>query len=188
KIATRDGMGSGLKAIGEKDERVVGLSADLTESTRMNLFADAFPERFIQVGVAEQNLVTVASGLAAAGKIPYAASYAAFMPGRCWEQIRTTICYNNQPVKLIVAHAGLQTRPDGATHQMLEDLALMRVLPNMIVLYPCDVHEAHNDAMVAAEVNKTVYILVQRDTSPVVTAPDSPFEIGKASVWHHGER
>lgn len=187
KKPTREGMGSGLKAVAEINDRVVGLCADLTESTRMNVFADAFPDRFVQVGVAEQNLVATASGLAAAGKIPYASSYAAFMPGRCWEQIRTTICYNDQPVKLIGAHAGLQTGPDGATHQMLEDLALMRVLPNMVVINPCDVYEAHKATMAAADINQPVYIRVQRDKSPVVTTEDTPFEIGKAYVWHQGE-
>lgn len=187
KTPTRQGMGEGVLEAGQKDENVVGLCADLTESTRMNFFAEEFPDRFVQVGVAEQNLVTVAAGMAAAGKIPFASSYAAFMPGRCWEQIRTTICYNNVPVKLVGAHAGLQTGPDGATHQMLEDLALMRVLPNMTVLNPCDVHEARKATLAAAQTDGPVYIRVQRDKSPVVTSKKTPFEIGKAYVWHSGK-
>ncbi|MGH2482673.1 MAG: transketolase family protein [Ktedonobacteraceae bacterium] len=136
--ANRNGFGRGLLAAGKQDERIVGLCADLTHSTTMDLFANTFPERFVEVGVAEQNMVTVGAGLAAMGKIPFISSYAAFCPGRCWEQIRTTICLNDRPVKIIGPHAGVSVGPDGATHQMLEDLALMRVLPNMVVLAPCD--------------------------------------------------
>src|ERR1700721_497403 len=138
----RKGFGLGLLAAAESNQNVVAACADLTESTQMHLMRDKFPERFIEVGVAEQNLVTMASGLAAVGKIPFVSSYAAFSPGRNWEQIRTTICLNNQPVKIIGSHAGLYTGADGATHQMLEDIALMRVLPNMIVIAPPDSLEA----------------------------------------------
>src|SRR3989338_11593292 len=138
----RKGFGEGLLAAGKINPNVVGACADLTESTQMHLFAEAFPDRFIEVGVAEQNLVTVGAGLAAMGKIPFVSSYAAFNPGRNWEQIRTTICLNDQPVKIIGSHAGISVGPDGATHQMLEDVALMRVLPNMIVVAPGDSIEA----------------------------------------------
>jgi transketolase len=134
----RAGFGRGLLDAGKRWDNVVGVCADLTESTKMNMFADAFPERFIQAGVAEQNLVTVGSGLAAMGKIPFVSSYAAFSPGRNWEQIRTTIALNDQPVKIVGSHAGVSVGPDGATHQMLEDIALMRALPNMVVIAPCD--------------------------------------------------
>lgn len=184
---TRAGMGEGLAEIGEQDERVVALCADLTESTRILPFAEKFPTRFIQVGIAEQNLVTVAAGLAAVGKIPFASSYAAFMPGRCWEQIRTTICYNQQNVKLIGSHAGLLTGPDGATHQMLEDLALMRSLPNMIVMVPCDSHQAKKMTVAAAQTDSPVYIRLAREKTPEVTTAETPFEIGKAQVLRHGQ-
>src|SRR5271170_7520100 len=138
----RKGFGKGLLAAGKKSDKIVAACADLTDSTQMSLFKDEFPDRFVQIGVAEQNLVTVGSGMAAMGKIPFVSSYAAFSPGRNWEQIRTTICLNNRPVKVIGSHAGVSVGPDGATHQMLEDLVLMRALPNMVVLAPCDSIEA----------------------------------------------
>lgn len=138
----RAGFGRGLLEAGKRWDNIVAACADLTESTKMNLFADAFPERFVQVGVAEQNLVTVGSGMAAMGKIPFVSSYAAFSPGRNWEQIRTTICLNDQPVKIVGSHAGVSVGPDGATHQMLEDITLMRSLPNMVVIAPGDSVEA----------------------------------------------
>src|ERR1700740_1564139 len=140
--STRKGFGRALLQAGQLNKDVVALCADLTGSTNMHLFADALPERFIEIGVAEQNLVTVGSGLAAMGKIPFVSSYAAFSPGRNWEQIRTTIALNNRPVKIIGSHAGVSVGPDGATHQMLEDIALMRALPNMVVIAPCDSIEA----------------------------------------------
>src|SRR3989344_9142264 len=135
---TRDGFGKGVVEAGKADERVVVLSADLEESTRADSFQKTFPERFIQVGVAEQNLATVGAGMANYGKIPFITSYATFSPGRNWEQIRTTIAINNVPVKVCGMHAGLLTGPDGATHQALEDIALMRVLPHFLVISPCD--------------------------------------------------
>ncbi len=185
KIPNRDGYGTGLKEAAEKDARVVALCADLTESTRTNLFAEAFPERFVQVGVAEQNMASVASGMAACGKIPFIASYAMFSPGRSWEQVRTTIAYNNRNVKIIGAHAGVSVGPDGATHQAIEDIALMRVMPNMVVIAPCDVHEAQKAVLAAAEYDGPVYIRIARDKSPVVTTESSPFEIGKAYTFFH---
>lgn len=177
---TRDGYGKGLVVVGEKDERVVVLCADLTESTRSNLFAEKFPERFIEMGVAEQNLAVVASGLAAYGKIPFISSYAVFSPGRNNEQIRTTIALNNVPVKIAGAHAGISVGPDGATHQALEDIALMRVLPNMIVIVPCDAIEAEKATVAAAFNNKPTYLRFGREKSPVFTTSETPFEIGKA--------
>ncbi|MEK7645794.1 MAG: transketolase C-terminal domain-containing protein [Patescibacteria group bacterium] len=181
-MPTRDGYGKGLVAAGEKDERVVVLCADLTESTRVEAFKDKFPERFIEVGVAEQSLVTVASGLANYGKIPFISSYAVFSPGRNWEQIRTTVALNNVPVKIAGHHAGISVGPDGATHQALEDIALMRVLPNMIVVVPCDVIEAEKATIASANNAKPTYLRFGRDKSAVFTTPETPFEIGKAIV------
>lgn len=185
KVPNREGYGQGLKEAGEKNKQVVALCADLTESTRTNIFAEAFPQRFVQVGIAEQNMASVASGMASCGKIPFIASYAMFSPGRSWEQVRTTIAYNNANVKIIGAHAGVSVGPDGATHQAIEDIALMRVLPNMVVIAPCDVHEARKAVLAAAEYEGPVYIRIARDKSPVVTTLDSPFEIGKAYTFFH---
>lgn len=179
-LPSRNGYGEGLVEAGKRDERVVALAADLTESTRTLPFAEAFPKRFIQVGITEQNMASVASGMAAMGKIPFIASYAMFSPGRNWEQIRTTIAYNESNVKIIGAHAGVSVGPDGATHQAIEDIALMRVIPNMTVIAPADVHEARKATLWAAKHNGPVYIRVGRSNTPVVTTPESPFEIGKA--------
>ena len=181
-VPTRKGFGEGLLEAGEKDPRIVGLCADLTESTQMHLFAKKFPERFVEMGVAEQNLATVASGLAAVGKIPFITSYAMFSPGRNWEQIRTTICYNDQPVKLIGSHSGVSVGPDGATHQAIEDMAITRVIPNMTVIAPCDMHEGKKAAVAAASTNGPVYIRYTREKTPVFTTPETPFVIGKAEV------
>lgn len=182
----RKGFGKGLLEAGKRNENVVGACADLTDSTQMGLFRDAFPDRFIEIGVAEQNLVTVGSGLAAMGKIPFVTSYAAFSPGRNWEQIRTTICLNDRPVKIIGSHAGLYTGTDGATHQMLEDLAIMRVLPNMVVLAPGDAIEAEKATLALAEDKRPAYMRVTREATPVFTTEKTPFEIGKAYVYAEG--
>ena len=182
----RAGFGRGLKAAGEADERVVALCADLTESTQMHLFKNAFPERFIEIGVAEQNLVTVASGLARAGKIPFTSSYAAFSPGRNWEQIRTTAALNEQPVKVVGSHAGVSVGPDGATHQVLEDIALMRVLPHMVVVAPGDSVEAEKATKLIAKNDKPSYLRLAREKTPIFSTEDSPFEIGKAYVLREG--
>ena len=182
----RAGFGRGLKAAGEANEAVVALCADLTESTQMHLFREAFPKRFVEIGVAEQNLVTVASGMARAGKIPFTSSYAAFSPGRNWEQIRTTVTLNNQPVKIVGSHAGVSVGPDGATHQMLEDIALMRVLPNMVVVAPGDSIEAEKATRAIAENGKPSYLRLARDKTPIFSTEDSPFEIGKAYVLREG--
>lgn len=186
-VATRDGYGKGLVEAGEKDERVVVLCADLTESTRSLWFAEKFPERFVELGVAEQNMATVAAGMANYGKIPFISSYAAFSPGRNNEQIRTTICINNVPVKIGGAHAGISVGPDGATHQALEDIALMRVLPRMTVLVPCDAIEAQKATVAAAFHPGPAYIRFGREKSPVFTTKDTPFQIGRAEIFREGK-
>jgi len=184
KRSSRDGYGEGLVEAGEKDENVVVLCADLTESTRSHLFQDKFPERFIEVGVAEQALATIASGMANYGKIPFISSYAVFSPGRNWEQIRTTICLNDVPVKIAGSHTGVCVGPDGATHQMLEDIALMRALPNMIVIAPADAIETKKAIIEAAKNEKPTYIRFSREETPLLTTEDSPFKIGRVeSLW-----
>lgn len=182
-IPIRKGFGQGLLSAGEADENVVGLCADLTESTQMHLFADKFPKRFIQVGVAEQNLVTVASGLAAMGKIPFCSSYAMFSPGRNWEQIRTTITYNDRKVVIVGSHSGISVGPDGGTHQALEDIALMRVMPNIDVISPCDAIEAKKATMALAKSSKPAYLRLVREKTPIITTEETPFAIGKAEIY-----
>ncbi len=181
---TRDGYGTGLVKAGEKNKNVVALCADLVESTRTQAFAEKFPTRFFECGVAEQNMACVAAGLAISGKIPFIASYAAFSPGRNWEQIRTTVAYNNANVKIAGHHAGISVGPDGATHQMTEDIALMRALPNMAVIVPCDAIEAEKATLAAAHIVGPVYIRFAREKSPVFTTAASPFTPNKAQiVW-----
>ena len=178
----RDGFGSGVVKAGEENKNVVVLTADLNESTRAEEFSKKFPERFFEIGIAEQNLASVASGMAHMGKIPFATSYAMFNPGRNWEQIRTTVAYNNQPVKIVGSHAGLTTGPDGGTHQALEDIALMRVIPNMVVISPCDVIEAEKATVACAKNNQPTYLRLGREKTPIITTNETPFEIGKAQV------
>jgi len=182
----RKGFGRGLLQAGKDDDNVVGACADLTGSTAMDLFAKEFPKRFIEIGVAEQNLVTVGAGMAAMGKIPFVSSYAAFSPGRNWEQIRTTICLNNRPVRIVGSHAGVSVGPDGATHQMLEDIALMRVLPNMVVVVPGDSIEAEKATLALAKDPRPAYLRLAREATTVLTTGKTPFEIGKAYVFHEG--
>lgn len=182
----RKGFGRGLLEAGKRDENVVAACADLTDSTQISLFKAAFPERFVEIGVAEQNLVTVGSGMAAMGKIPFVSSYAAFSPGRNWEQIRTTICLNDRPVKIVGSHAGLYTGADGATHQMLEDITLMRALPNMVVIAPCDAVEAEKATLAMAKDTRPNYLRLAREATPVITTAETPFEIGKAYVFAAG--
>ena len=182
KSPTRNGYGDGLLEAGKRDENVVALCCDLTDSTRTNKFAEEFPKRFVQVGVAEQNLASVGSGMAELGKVPFIASYAMFSPGRDWEQIRTTIAYNDSNVKIVGAHAGVSVGPDGATHQAIEDIAIMRALPNMVVIAPADEHEARKATLAAAKYAGPVYFRLGRSATPIVTTPDTPFEIGKAEV------
>lgn len=182
----RAGFGRGLVKAGQLDDNVVACCADLTGSVKMEAFQKEFPDRFFQIGIAEQNLVTVGAGLAAAGKVAFVSSYAAFMPGRCWEQIRTTICLNEQPVKLIGAHAGISVGPDGATHQMLEDIALMRALPNMVVLAPCDSIEAEKATLAMAKDMRPNYMRMAREATPIITDEKTPFQIGPAYVLEKG--
>ncbi|HWA64627.1 MAG TPA: transketolase C-terminal domain-containing protein [Candidatus Paceibacterota bacterium] len=183
---TRDGFGKGVVRAGEKDERVVVLCADLTESTRALWFKEKFPERFIELGVAEQNMAVVASGMANYGKIPFIASYATFSPGRNNEQIRTNVAINNVPVKVVGAHAGISVGPDGATHQALEDIALMRVVPRMVVVVPCDAVEAEKATFAVAFNDRPSYLRVGREKSPVFTTSETPFEIGRAEMLRAG--
>lgn len=182
---TRNGFGKGLVEAADADERIVALCADLTESTRMEDFKKKYPSRYVEVGVAEQNLAALAAGFAEYGKIPFITSYATFSPGRNNEQIRTTISLNNVPVKVIGSHAGISVGPDGATHQALEDMALMRVQPNMTVLSPCDSEEARKATIAAAKHDGPVYMRLGREKTPMMTTTETPFEIGKANVmWH----
>lgn len=181
---TRDGFGHGTVAAGKKDENVVVLCADLKESTRAEWFEKEFPDRFIEVGVAEQNLATAAAGMAAIGKRPFIASYAAFSPGRNYEQIRTTIALNEQPVVVCGMHAGVSVGPDGATHQMLEDIGLMRMLPGMAVIVPGDAVEAQKAVEYAAAAAHPTYIRFGRSPVPTFTTSETPFSFGKAiSAW-----
>lgn len=186
KEPNRKGFGIGLKKAGELNDQVVALCADLTESTQMHVFRDAFPARYVEVGIAEQNLATTAAGLAAMGKIPFMSSYAAFSPGRNWEQIRTTACLNELPVKIIGSHAGLSVGPDGATHQILEDIAIMRALPHMVVMAPCDIVEAEKMTLAMAADQRPNYMRLAREAVPTITTEKTPFEIGKSYVYHEG--
>ena len=185
---TRDGYGEGLVIAGEKNHNVVVLCADLSESTRSYKFQEKFPERFFEMGVAEQNMATVAAGLGISGKIPFISSYAAFSPGRNWEQIRTTIAYNDSNVKIAGSHAGVSVGPDGATHQMTEDIALMRVLPNMKVFVPCDAIEARKATVAAAKIWGPCYIRFAREKSPIFTTEHSPFIPGRAEVLWESDK
>lgn len=185
---TRDGFGTGVIEAGKADERIVVLCADLKESTRAEQFEKEFPGRFIEAGVAEQNMATVASGMASAGKIPFIASYAAFSPGRNYEQIRTTIALNRQPVKICGMHAGVSVGPDGATHQMLEDIGMMRMLPGMTVIAPADAEEARKAVIAAAKTDSPAYLRFGRAATPVFTTKETPFTIGKAlTLWSDDE-
>ena len=183
KAPTRNGYGEGVVEAGEKNENIVVLCADLTESTRSEDFAKKFPERFIEVGVAEQNLASLAAGMALAGKIPFFSSYATFSPGRNNEQIRTTIAINQVNCKIVGSHAGISVGADGATHQALEDMALMRAMPNMRVIYPCDAIEAKKVTMAIAEVEGPVYLRLARAATPVITTEKTPFTFGKAEIF-----
>ena len=183
--STRDGFSEGLLIAADENPNIVGLCADLTESVKMDAFAEKYPERFVEMGIAEQSMASVASGMAHEGKIPFMASYAVFSPGRNWEQIRTNICYNNANVKIIGSHGGVTVGEDGGTHQALEDIALMRVLPNMTVIIPCDAIEAKKATIAAARTKTPVYIRLARTKTPIITAEETPFEIGKSFVAYH---
>lgn len=180
----REGYGRGLLEAAKEDERVVALCADLTESTKTHYFQQEFPERFVEMGICEQSMASVASGMAAMGKVPFFTSYAMFSPGRNWEQIRTTICYNDVNAKIVGSHAGISVGPDGGTHQALEDIAITRVLPRMTVLVPCDREEARKATLAAARHEGPVYIRLQREPTPVITTEETPFAIGKAQCFY----
>jgi transketolase len=181
-LPIRKGFGEGLVCAGDNNKNVVGLCADLTDSTMMNLFKKKYPDRFIEIGIAEQNLASVASGMSAMGKIPFITSYAMFSPGRNWEQIRTTICYNDRPVKIAGSHAGISVGPDGGTHQAIEDIAITRVIPRMVVISPCDSIEAKKATIACAQTKDPTYIRLAREKTPIITTEQSPFEIGKAQL------
>jgi transketolase len=186
-VATRDGFGEGLIAAGRANPHIIGICADLSESTRMEGFKTAFPQRYIEIGVAEQMLAAMASGLAAVGKIPFIASYAMFDPGRSWEQVRTTMALNEMNVKIVGAHAGVSVGPDGATHQAIEDIAIMRVIPKMSVVVPCDAKQTHKATIAVAERFGPTYLRFGREKSAIVTTEQTPFEIGTAQTFRAGD-
>lgn len=185
-VPIRNGYGEGLVILGKENKDVVVLCCDLTESTRSLEFAKEFPDRFIEVGVAEQNMAGLAAGMAHEGKIPFCSSYATFSPGRNWDQIRVAVCYSGNNVKLAGAHAGISVGPDGATHQAMEDIAITRVLPRMTVLVPADAIEARKATIAAAKINGPVYIRLARDKTPQFTTEETPFAIGRAFVFRQG--
>lgn len=187
KAATRDGYGKGLVILGDENPNVVALCADLTESTRTDEFAKKYPERFFEMGVAEQDMAAVAAGLGVSGKIPFIASYATFSPGKNWETIRTTIVYNESNVKVAGHHAGLMTGPDGATHQATEDIAITRCWPIIKILVPTDSIEARKATIAAGKTDGPFYLRFTRDKSPIITTDETPFEIGKSQVYWLGE-
>jgi transketolase len=184
---TRDGYGLGVIEAAKMDPRIVVVCADLTESTRNLEFKKLFPDRFIQIGVSEQFLAAGAAGMAMAGKVPYITSYAMFCPGRAWEQVRTNICLNNVNVKVVGSHAGVSVGPDGATHQAIEDMAIMRPIPNMTIIAPCDVIEARKAAMAVAEIVGPCYVRFAREKTPVFTTDETPFAVGKAVTFREGK-
>jgi len=184
--STRNGLGDALVKLGEKNKKIVVLTADLMESTRVDKFADKFPNRFVQVGVAEQNMAGLSAGLAMEGKIPFMTSFSVFSPGRNWEQIRASICYSNINVNIASTHSGLSADKDGATHQGLEDIALTRVLPNMTVLIPADYNQTHEAVFAASEIDGPVYLRLSRNKSPVFTTKSTPFKVGKAQILKAG--
>lgn len=186
KKSTRDGYGKAMAELGEKNKNVVALCADLTESTRLEWFKEKFPERFIETGVAEQNMLGMATGLALSGKIPFASSFAVFSPGRNWDQLRVSVCYNNVNVKITGMHAGLTVGEDGATHQALEDIAITRVLPNLKVIAPCDFEQAKKATIAAAKDKSPCYLRFGREKMPQVTTENTPFTIGKADIYADG--
>lgn len=186
-VPTRDGFGEGAVELGRTNKNVVVLSADLTDSTRANWFKKEFPDRFFGLGVAEQDMICTAAGFALMGKIPFACTFGVFASGRAWDQIRISVAYMNLDVKIIGTHGGISVGPDGATHQALEEIALMRILPNMKVIVPCDSVEARRATIEAANVKGPVYIRLGRSAVPVITSPADPFKIGKASVLREGK-
>lgn len=186
-LPTRNGYGDGLVEAGERDPNVVVLTGDLAESTRAHLFQKKFPERFVECGVSEQNMMGVAAGMALSGKIPFVSSYAVFVPGRNWDQLRVSVCYSNANVKVAGAHAGISVGPDGATHQALEDIAITRVLPNLTVIVPCDYLETKKATLALASMKGPAYFRFTREKTPIITTPQTPFRIGKAEILRTGK-
>lgn len=186
-LSLRKGFGEGLVIAADLNKNVVGLCSDLIESTKMDIFKNKYPDRFIEMGIAEQNMASVASGMAAMGKIPFITSYAVFSPGRNWEQIRTTICYNDRNVKIIGSHVGVTVGPDGGSHQALEDIAISRVIPNLVVISPCDAEEARKATIACSQTKNPTYIRLTRNETAIITTKDSPFEIGKAQLLFEPE-
>ncbi|MDI6739877.1 MAG: transketolase family protein [Candidatus Edwardsbacteria bacterium] len=184
---TRFGYADALLVLGQTDPSVVVLDADLAKSTLTGRFAEKFPDRFFDCGIAEQNMLGIAGGLALTGKIPFVNTYGVFLAGRAWDQIRTSVCYGNLNVKIAGAHGGLSVGPDGATHQALEEIALMRVLPNMKVIVPCDSNEAYKATLAAAQIDGPVYIRLGREPTPVITTDKTPFRFGKAETYRDGK-
>jgi transketolase len=184
---TRDGYGLGVVEAAEKNKQIVVLCADLTESTRNLDFKKRFPDRFVQMGVHEQLLAALAAGMAMAGKIPFITSYAMFCPGRAWEQVRTNICLNRTNVKIIGSHAGVSVGPDGATHQAIEDIAILRAIPDITILAPCDMLEAKKATLAIADINGPCYVRFAREKSPVFTTVSTPFTVGKAEWYREGK-
>ncbi|KKT39522.1 MAG: hypothetical protein UW35_C0003G0037 [Candidatus Collierbacteria bacterium GW2011_GWF2_44_15] len=186
--AVRDGFGEGLLDLGKRNEKVVALCADLRESVRVEGFSKAYPDRYIEVGVAEQNMIGIAAGLALEGFIPFAASYAVFSPGRSWDQIRVSVAYTHSNVKIVGGHAGISVGPDGATHQAMEDIAMMRVLPNMIVVVPCDAEQTKKATLALADYKGPAYLRLTRSKTAMFTNRSTPFEIGKAQILRTGKQ
>ena len=186
-VPTRNGFGEGLAEMGKANKNVLAICADLAESTRMLGFKEACPDQYIEIGVSEQLLVAMAGGLASTGKIPWIASYAMFNPGRSWEQVRTVMALNETNVKIAGAHAGVSVGPDGATHQAVEDIAIMRVIPHMTVVVPCDSVQTKKATIALTEMNGPVYLRFAREKSPIVTTEQTPFEIGKAQILRDGK-
>ncbi|MBO8154284.1 transketolase C-terminal domain-containing protein, partial [Thermovirga sp.] len=187
KIPTRFGYGDGLLKLGEMDERVVVLGADLSSSLRVDLFKDAYPDRFIQTGIAEQDMMCLAAGLSLTGKIPFVSTYGVFCTGRAWDQLRTTVAYGNLNVKVGSGHGGISVGADGATHQALEDIAITRVVPGVTVIVPCDYHETVKATIAAAQIEGPVVIRFGREKVPVITTPETPFKVGRAEIYREGE-
>ncbi len=186
-IPTRNGYGDGLLEVAEKNKNVVVLTGDLAESTRVLAFAKKYPQAFVECGVAEQNMAGIAAGLALTGKIPFISSYAVFSPGRSWDQVRVSICLNRANVKIAGAHAGISVGPDGATHQALEDIAIMRVLPHMTVVVPCDYEETRKVVHAAVAMTGPLYFRFAREKTPVITTSKTPFTIGRAEFFRKGK-
>jgi len=186
-VPTRNGYGEGVVELAKSNPNVVVLTADLAGSTKVSDFQKQFPEQFIEVGIAEQNMMGIAAGLAMEGKVPFVSSYAVFSPGRNWDQLRVSVAYSKNNVKVAGAHAGISVGPDGATHQALEDIAITRVLPNLTVIVPCDYLETKKAAIALGQMDGPAYFRFAREKTPVFTTAEMPFQIGKAEIFREGK-